>query len=211
IWLAVYRSGIHPTVAGVVLGLMTPAVAWLGDVKLAAVLTAAAARAPGEGDERFDSLRAAVFAAREGLSPLARLEHALHPWVGFVVMPLFALANAGVAVHLAALADPVAVAVALALVIGKPVGIVLFAFLAVRSGLAALPTGVDWKVMAGGGALGGIGFTMSLFVANLAFDDDSHLVAAKVGILVGSTASALLGAALLTVAGRVGQRPSPFK
>jgi NhaA family Na+:H+ antiporter len=211
IWLAVYHSGIHPTVAGVVLGLMTPAAAWLGDAKLVAVLTDAAARAPGEGDERFDALRAAGFAAREGLSPLARLEHALHPWVGFVVMPVFALANAGVAVQPGAAADPVAVAVALGLVIGKPVGIVLFAYLAVRLGIAALPTGVDWKVMAGGGALGGIGFTMSLFVAGLALDNPAHLTAAKVGILVGSTASALLGATLLVVVGRASQRPSPFK
>ncbi|MBN9521835.1 Na+/H+ antiporter NhaA [bacterium] len=202
IWLAVYRSGVHPTIAGVVLGLMTPASAWLGDKTLVEVLTEATARAPGEGHERFDTLRAVGYAAREGLSPLARLEHGLHPWVGFVIMPLFALANAGVAVQPAAVADPVAVAVALGLLIGKPVGIVLFAFVSVRAGVAALPTGVGWRVMAGGGALGGIGFTMSMFVANLAFDDPAHLDAAKVGILVGSTASAALGAALLALAGR---------
>jgi Na+:H+ antiporter, NhaA family len=190
---------------------MTPAAAWIADEKLVAVLTDAAARAPGEGHERFDTLRAVGVAAREGLSPLSRLEHLLHPWVGFVIMPLFALANAGVAVQPAALQDPVAVAVALGLVIGKPVGIVLFAYLAVRLGVAALPTGVDWKVMVGGGALGGIGFTMSLFVAGLAFENPAHLTAAKVGILVGSTASALLGAALLAVVGRRGQRSSPLR
>jgi len=211
IWLAVYKSGVHPTVAGVLLGLLTPASAWVGDKTLVEVLQDALARAPGDGDERFDTLRAVGYAAREGVSPLARLEHALHPWVGFVIMPVFALANAGVAVRLAAMADPVAVAVAAGLFLGKPVGIVLFGWLAVRAGLANLPTGVNWKLMAGGGALGGIGFTMSLFVANLAFDDDSHLVAAKVGILVGSTASALLGAALLIAAERAGQRPSPLK
>ncbi|MFO0798806.1 MAG: Na+/H+ antiporter NhaA [Gemmataceae bacterium] len=207
VWLAVYKSGVHPTIAGVVLGLMTPAAAWLGDAKLVAVLSDAAARAPGEGDERFDALRAAGFAAREGLSPLARLEHALHPWVGFVIMPLFALANAGVALNPAAVADPVAVAVALALLLGKPVGIVLFAYLAVKARLAALPTGVNWLMMLGGGALGGIGFTMSLFVAGLAFENPAHLTAAKVGVLVGSTASALLGAALLAAAGATGRRP----
>ncbi len=202
IWLAVYKSGVHPTVAGVMLGLLTPASAWIGDKTLVEVLRDALDRAPGDGDERFDTLRSVGYVAREGLSPLARLEHGLHPWVGFVIMPLFALANAGVEIRPAAVADPVAVAVALGLLVGKPVGIVLFAVAAVRVGVAALPTGVDWKVMAGGGALGGIGFTMSMFVANLAFDDPAHLDAAKVGILVGSTASAALGAALLVLTGR---------
>ncbi len=202
IWLAVYKSGVHPTVAGVMLGFLTPSGAWIGDRTLTDVLRDATAHAPGEGDERFDALRAVGYVAREGVSPLARLEHALHPWVGFVIMPLFALANAGVAVQLAAVSDPVAVAVALGLFLGKPVGIVLFSFLAVRAGLAALPTGVSWKILAGGGALGGIGFTMSMFVAGLAFDDPAHLTAAKVGILVGSTASAALGAALLAAAGQ---------
>ena len=210
IWLGVYQSGIHPTVAGVMLGLMTPAAAWIADAKLVAVLTDAAARAPGDGHERFDVLRAVGIAAREGLSPLSRLEHFLHPWVGFVVMPLFALANAGVAIQPGALQDPVALAVALGLVLGKPVGIVLFAYLAVRVGIAALPTGVNWKMMVGGGALGGIGFTMSLFVAGLAFENPDHLTASKVGIIAGSTASALLGATLLAVVGR-GQRPSPLR
>jgi NhaA family Na+:H+ antiporter len=208
IWLAVYKSGVHPTVAGVMLGLLTPASAWVGDKTLVEVLGDAVARAPGEGNERFDTLRAVGYVAREGLSPLARLEHALHPWVGFAIMPLFALANAGVAVQFAAVTDPVAVAVALGLLVGKPVGIVLFSFLAVRAGLAALPTGVDWKVMAGGGALGGIGFTMSLFVAGLAFDDPAHLIAAKVGILVGSTASAVLGVVLLIAIGPTAVTPS---
>lgn len=206
IWLAVYKSGVHPTVAGVMLGLMTPASAWIGDKTLVEVLREALDRAPGDGDERFDTLRAVGYVAREGLSPLARLEHALHPWVGFVIMPVFALANAGVAIQPAAVIDPVAVAVATGLLIGKPVGIVLFAFVAVRAGVAALPTGVDWKIMLGGGALGGIGFTMSLFVAGLAFENPAHLDAAKVGILVGSTASAAIGAAFLAVAGRQSRR-----
>jgi NhaA family Na+:H+ antiporter len=197
VWLAVYKSGVHPTVAGVVLGLMTPASAWVGDKTLVEVLRDALARAPGDGDERFDTLRAVGYVAKEGLSPLSRLEHGLHPWVGFVIMPLFALANAGVAIRPAAVADPVAVAVALGLFVGKPVGIVLFAYLAVKARLATLPSGVGWWMMLGGGALGGIGFTMSLFVAGLAFDDPAHLTAAKVGILVGSTASAVLGAVLL--------------
>ncbi|HEX4612015.1 MAG TPA: Na+/H+ antiporter NhaA [Urbifossiella sp.] len=208
IWLAVYRSGIHPTVAGVVLGLMTPTAVGIGDAALADVLRDATVRAPGEGHGRLDTLRAVGYVAREGVSPLSRIEYALHPWVGFVIMPVFALANAGVAIQPAAVADPVAVAVALGLVVGKPVGIVLFAFVAVRSGLAVLPTGVGWMLLAGGGALGGIGFTMSLFVAGLAFDDAAHLTAAKVGILAGSTASAVLGATLLFAAGQgeVGRR-----
>ncbi|QDU20839.1 Na+/H+ antiporter NhaA [Urbifossiella limnaea] len=202
IWLAVYKSGVHPTVAGVLLGLLTPASAWVGDKTLTDVLRDALVRAPGDGDERFDALRSVGYVAREGLSPLSRLEHALHPWVGFVIMPLFALVNAGVALRPGAVLDPVALAVVAGLVVGKPVGVVAFAWLAVRAGVAQLPAGVNWLMMGGGGALAGIGFTMSLFVAGLAFDDPAHLTAAKVGILAGSTASAVLGAVVLMIAGR---------
>jgi NhaA family Na+:H+ antiporter len=135
-------------------------------------------------------------AAREAASPLERLENALHPWVAFVIMPVFALANAGVVISLAQVTDSVAVAVALGLVIGKPVGIVLFSWLAVKIGIATLPAGVNWKAMIGAGCLAGIGFTMSLFVAGLALDGEL-LSAGKLGTLAGSVASAVLGCVIL--------------
>lgn len=200
IWLAVYKSGVHPTVAGVMLGLMTPSSAWIGDATLLEVLEEAIRRAPGEGPERFHTLSTVQFTAREGVSPLVRLETGLHPWVGFVIMPLFALANAGVQIKPAALADPIALAVALGLFLGKPAGIVLVSWLAVRARVAKLPTGVNWWMMVGAGALGGIGFTMSLFIAGLGLDAE-HLPAGKVGTLIGSAASAVAGATILLVVG----------
>ncbi|HVK13170.1 MAG TPA: Na+/H+ antiporter NhaA, partial [Gemmataceae bacterium] len=135
VWFAVYKSGVHATVAGVLLGLLTPASAWVGDKPLAEVVGDVWRRLRGEGPEldRPTDLHRLAFAAREGLSPLERLETGLHPWVAFGIMPLFALANAGVTVGGGGVADPVAVAVAAGLVVGKPVGILLFTWVAVRA------------------------------------------------------------------------------
>ena len=134
--------------------------------------------------------------ARETVSPVEYLEGALHPWVGFVIMPLFALANAGVPFELSDFGDPIGRAVAAGLVIGKPVGIVALSFIAVRIGLARLPDGVSWSVLAGGGFLAGIGFTMALFIASLALEGDP-LDAAKVGVLGASAVAAAIGMAIL--------------
>jgi NhaA family Na+:H+ antiporter len=197
VWLAVLRSGVHPTIAGVLLGLMTPARAWVGPAVLRDAVADVLKRATdGDREVEADDFRRLEFAARESVAPLDRLMHVLHPWVGFVVMPLFALANAGVEVRPARLTDPIALAVALGLVLGKPVGIVGFSFLAVRLGLAQLPTGVTWRALAGAGCLGGIGFTMSLFIAGLGLGLE-YLDAGKVGILTGSLVSAILGSVVL--------------
>ena len=142
---------------------------------------------------RFASLR---ITAQETVSPLDRLETALHPWVAFGIMPLFALANAGVRIELSAVSDPVAIAVATALVIGKPLGIVALSWLAVQAGLARLPSGVNWKTLLGAGCLAGIGFTMSLFIAGLGLEGE-QLRAGKIGTLLGSALSAILGLAIL--------------
>jgi NhaA family Na+:H+ antiporter len=200
IWLAVLKSGIHPTIAGVLLGLLTPASAWVGHATLRDAVADVLMRVSEDNDYEAEDadFRRLEFAARESLSPLHRLEYVLHPWVGFVIMPLFALANAGVAVRVGAVADPVAVAVAAGLILGKPVGIFGFSFLAVKCGLAALPRGVNWKMLGAAGCLGGIGFTMSLFIAGLALPDD-HLDAGKVGIMIGSVLSAVLGSGLLVL------------
>ena len=144
-------------------------------------------------------------AARGSISPLERFETACTRWVGFAIMPLFALANAGVRFEPADLADPVAVAVMLGLVIGKPIGILLFSWLAVKTGLARLPIGVTWAAVAGGGFSAGIGFTMAIFIAGLALQG-AMLGAAKVGILAGSVVSAAIG---MSPDGRVPAENSP--
>jgi NhaA family Na+:H+ antiporter len=134
-------------------------------------------------------------------TPLQRLEHALHPWVAFGIMPLFALANAGVSVAApeggSLLSQRVTMGVILGLVLGKQVGVTLFTWLAVRVGLAALPEGVRWQHVYGASWLAGIGFTMSLFIAGLAFDQPALMDQAKVGILLASVVAGGVGWLLL--------------
>ncbi|QEH35274.1 Na(+)/H(+) antiporter NhaA [Aquisphaera giovannonii] len=189
IWLGFLKSGVHPTVAGVLLGLLTPTRPPTGRGLVLDVIHDLNGRLRG-------IRRGTPEETPELASPAERLEHALHPWVAFAIMPLFALANAGVRVEAQALATPIALAVAAGLVLGKPIGIVLFSALSVRMGWARLPDGVDWRAMIGAGCLGGIGFTMSLFIAGLALDGPL-LDEAKIGVLVGSAASAILGCLLL--------------
>jgi NhaA family Na+:H+ antiporter len=195
IWLAMFHSGIHPTIAGVVLGLMTPAGPWVAKKSLVDTLLEAVDRLDGQID-RSRVVSDLTATAREALSPLERLEAALHPWVAFAIMPVFALANAGVALQPAAASHAVAPAVAAGLVLGKPLGILLFSWLAIRLGAAQLPAGVTWSSLLGAGCLAGIGFTMSLFIAGLALEG-VLLDAGKIGILAGSCVSAGLGLALL--------------
>jgi NhaA family Na+:H+ antiporter len=200
VWLMFHHSGVHATIAGVILGLLTPAHSWVSESVFSESVRRFGHFLHGEGwpthGERHLALRHLEWVAREAVPPLERLEAALHPWVSFGIMPLFALANAGVVFQLADFGNPVAVAVMLALVIGKPVGILVLSWLALRLGLARLPEGVGWRALAGGGILSGIGFTMALFIADLAIDG-SLLAAAKVGILGGSLLAALLGMTLL--------------
>lgn len=194
-WLAMYYSGIHPSVAGVVLGLLTPGRAWIARDSLATFLLDTVDRLDGHID-RPQMVGKLTETARETLSPLERLETALHAWVAFAIMPLFALANAGVVLQPAAARHGVAWAVAAGLVLGKPLGILAFSWLAIRCGASQLPTGASWRALFGVGCLGGIGFTMSLFIAGLAFED-KLLDSAKIGTLAGSTISALAGYFLL--------------
>jgi NhaA family Na+:H+ antiporter len=200
IWLAVDASGIHPTITGVILGLMTPARRWVSDERLYAILgrvVAYPAGNHGSGDTKDrQTLQVAEIAARETLSPVERLEIALHPWVGFVIMPLFAFANAGLPLSLGDLGNSVTVAVFVAFALGKPIGVLTFSWLAVRSGIAIRPPDLSWRLLAGGGLLAGIGFTMALFIANLAFSK-SLIDSAKLGIFLASVFSAVAGLALL--------------
>ncbi|WP_375203615.1 Na+/H+ antiporter NhaA [Hyphococcus sp.] len=136
-------------------------------------------------------------------SPLKTLEHGLHPWVIFLVLPLFAFANAGLSLAnftTSALFSPITLGVALGLFIGKPLGVLAASFAAVRLGWAKLPDGADWLHMAGLAAFTGIGFTMSLFVGGLAFSDADALNNVRLGVLVGSLASGLAGCALIFAA-----------
>jgi len=198
VWLGFHESGIHATIAGVVLGLMTPAESWLQTSQLRRVMGRVDDYLHGEQDPAEG--RALAFkmetAAREVLSPLERFENRLHPWQSFLIVPLFALVNAGVAFQLSDLVDPVAVSVMVGLAVGKPFGIFVFSWLAVRLGVAALPEGVTWPILFAGGCLAGIGFTMALFIAGLALEGP-HLDAAKVGILAGSALAGVLGMILL--------------
>jgi NhaA family Na+:H+ antiporter len=203
VWFEVHASGIHATIAGVILGFLTPSRAWISERRLGRIIDATIDFMQGAdwrfSQRRYAALRRMELAARSSISPLRRFEAGLHPWVAFVIMPIFALANAGVRIDASALVDPVAVAVALGLLIGKPAGIVLFSWLAVQAGIAKLPAGVGWAAVWGGGILAGIGFTMAIFIASLAMED-VLLSAAKVGILGGSLASAVLGIIVLTAA-----------
>jgi NhaA family Na+:H+ antiporter len=202
IWLCTLKSGVHPTVAGALLGLLTPASAWLGRATLLEVVQGAVERlrttdpARGPDADRRAAAEDLAFAATESVSPLERLESGLHPWVSFGIMPLFALANAGVTVSLAGVTQPVATAVAVGLVVGKPLGIVLASALVVLAGLAKRPDATSWSALVGAGCLGGIGFTMALFIASLSLGGP-ELEAAKSGILAGSAVSLCLGLGLL--------------
>jgi len=200
IWLLVDASGIHATITGVIIGLMTPARRWVSDERLYAILSQVIAHPAddqGSGDTRDrQTLLAAEIAARETLSPVERLEMALHPWVGFVIMPLFAFANAGLPLSFAELDATVSAAVFFGFVLGKPIGVLTFSWLATRSGIATRPPDLSWRLLAGGALLAGIGFTMALFIANLAFGPNL-IDSAKLGILLASACSALAGIALL--------------
>jgi NhaA family Na+:H+ antiporter len=171
LWLGLAHSGVHPTMAGVALGLLTP---------------------PQRGFGEADA---------DARSPSERLQTALHPWVAFGVMPIFAFANAGVALDWSS-ADPrIAGGIIAGLVVGKPLGVVLGAWLAVRARLARLPDGIGWREVAIVGLVAGVGFTVALFIATLALADPVQLASAKLGILIGSCGA--IGLAI--AAGRIGR------
>ena len=192
LWYAMFRSGVHATIAGVIMGLLTPAGALLapGEVGPIDVVSLDA-----------EGLRSAKFRMNESVSVAARLERNLHPITGFVIIPLFALANAGIEISgdslRNALGSGVTIGVVFGLVVGKVVGVSLFTIGAVRLGISALPSGATVRHIVGVSAIAGIGFTVSLFVTGLAFDDLVLQDEAKVGILAGSAIAALVGVVIL--------------
>jgi NhaA family Na+:H+ antiporter len=204
VWLAVHESGIHATIAGVVLGLLTPTRPFerrelIDEAELLDVSTVAQARQTAD-------------MARGSVSVVEWLEHRLHPWSSFLIVPLFALANAGVPITADALSaawsSSITHGVVVGLVVGKLVGVTAFTWLAVRLRIGALPDGVGWRQFVGIGAVAGIGFTVSLFVTGLAFDDAPALQdEAKIGILAASTVAGILGALILRRASSHADRP----
>ncbi|MGH7585444.1 MAG: Na+/H+ antiporter NhaA [Gemmatimonadales bacterium] len=215
LWFAVLKSGIHATIAGVLLATTIPARCAIDDRAFARrardlVNEFEAAEPPGRpdvpGPAQVGILQALASAAEAASSPLQRIQHHLHGIVAFLIMPLFALANAGVAIGAGGLADrlagPVSLGIVLGLLVGKPVGIVLFSWIAMRTGFAVQPTGVTWRHFLGVGLLGGIGFTMALFIADLAFAGTALHDEAKVGVFAGSLLAGVAGALVLRRAGR---------
>ncbi len=168
-WVAVLKSGVHATLAGVIVAFFIPLKA---------------------EDE-------------DGQAPLLHLEHKLAPWVAFFIMPVFAFANAGVHLGGITLSDflaPLPLGIALGLFVGKQIGVFGFTWAATKSGLCRLPEGINWAHVYGVAALAGIGFNMSLFIGTLAFEDPEHAKAVRIGVLTGSTFSAILGYILLRMA-----------
>jgi len=214
LWAAMLSSGVHATLTGVLLALTLPARARIDTGRFLRICAEALrqfrAAGPSREDEPTNEGHHAALAALEDASeavqtPLQRLERLLHGWVVFAIMPLFALANAGVRLEGAAgFGKPAAVGVLLGLVVGKPLGILLLSWAAVRLGIADLPKGVAWTHLAGAGMLAGIGFTMSLFVAGLAFGATPLLDQAKLGILGASAFSGVAGGITLRRALRPG-------
>ena len=196
IWWCMFRSGIHATLAGVVLGLLAPARPLLAPSQSDRVL----ARLSADTAITIDEVREASFALRESVPVAERIEAALHPWSSYVIVPLFALANAGVTLSWDRVSDaatsPITLGTVVGLVVGKPLGIVLAVAIAVWLGWARLPEGLDWRLVGGLGAVAGIGFTVSLFVSGLAFDDPLRQSQATLGVLTASVSAAAVGALL---------------
>ena len=212
VWFCFLNSGIHATIAGVLVAFTIPTRARLEPLHYVELAKErldriVEAHVPGAHVLEDDQQQSAAYELRRHsryvAAPLQRMEHALHPVTTFVVLPLFAFANAGVRFAGGELAlvdtllDPIALGIFLGLLVGKPVGISLMTWAAVRLKVAGLPDGVSWRHIMGGGIVAGIGFTMSLFVANLAFTDQALVEQAKLAVLVTSTVAGLLGYAVL--------------
>ena len=206
LWVAFLKSGVHATIAGVLLAFTIPASSRFDTKKFSDKVKEFIKHFDSTGDhwknvlnnaERQNDVMAIESSCQKALTPLQRFEHGLHPWVSFLIIPIFALANAGVTLSglniFEALFSKISLGIILGLFIGKQIGIFGFSFLAVKLKLASLPQGVNWKNLYGAGILAGIGFTMSLFIASLAFNDPELLDLSKIGVLTGSVFSGILG------------------
>ncbi len=198
VWLATLESGIHATIAGVALGVITPATA----------LRRRSTSLEIEPATPVDEVRALVFDVRETLPVTDRLQAVLHPFSSFLILPLFALANAGIEISSDGVSDaatsPVTIGVVVGLVAGKTIGVAAATWVATAIGVGTLPDGVTWRDIFGVGALAGIGFTVAIFIAGLAYTDSGAIEEAKLGILVASVLAAVIGALVLRRSDRPG-------
>jgi NhaA family Na+:H+ antiporter len=197
VWLAMLESGVHATIAGVALGLLAPARPFLPEVdadRIAGELSA-------DREVTAAEVRSISFRLRESIPVTEHLENLLHPWTSYLIVPLFALANAGVQVSATSLRDaataPVTLGVVVGLVVGKLVGVAGAIALVVRFGGGRLPAGITARHVVGMAAIAGIGFTVSIFVAGLAFERPELSDQAKIGVLVATVVAAALGATIL--------------
>ena len=211
LWIAVLKSGIHATVAGIMIAIAIPGRAKNSVEECVSsnesILNRLKDNSKTDPDDpkKGKKLANAVFTIEDNcthaVSPLLRLEHSLHSWVAYFVIPLFAFANAGIFLNSSLLGDignPIALGVLFGMVLGKPVGITLFSWVATKFNLASLPEGVSWKHIIGVGFLGGIGFTMAIFIDNLAFATDPYNIEiAKFAILLGSLLAGIIGYVIL--------------
>jgi NhaA family Na+:H+ antiporter len=209
IWIAAYQSGVHATIAGVAMGLLMPVFAKRGPgaageeaSRIAGAIRQSSGR-HGVDIARWNRLRTL---GNESVPMLERFEHALHPWSSFVILPIFALSSAGIVIRAdtlsAAANSTVSIGVVVGLIGGNIIGIPVGAVIATRLGLARLPDQVTWPHVVGAAAFAGIGFTVSIFVATLAFDDQELVDQAKLGILVASIGAGIIGALILRLVGR---------
>ena len=219
LWYCVYMSGVHATIAGVLLAFTIPSgsrvniksfLPWSGD-KVREACSAYQPETPVIAQGGYiETVQDLSRVARQVVPPATRLEHRLYPWVYFGILPLFALTNADVSflgVDVGAmLSSPVLYGVLLGLLVGKPLGIMLFSMAVVKSKLASLPENVNWFHMLGASILGGVGFTMAIFVANLAFPDEGLVATAKLGILAASLLAGVLGFVLLLLQAEAAQK-----
>jgi NhaA family Na+:H+ antiporter len=219
LWYAFLKSGIHATIAGVLLAFTVPAVNNIGPGLFLKRMNYYLKRFkdidpesnPKLTQEQIEALQAMEISCHRLESPLQRMEHAIHPWVSFIIIPLFALSNAGVTFKAGAgdiFSSSLGWGIILGLVIGKFTGVFGFTWFAVKLGWARLPENVSFRHLAGAGFLGGIGFTMSLFITYLAFEDPLFIANAKTAIIIASAISALLGIIILLSTPRLNE-PEP--
>ena len=217
LWLAFLLSGVHATIAGVLGAFAIPARTLIDEADFTNTLkkyTARFEKAPANKvslvtPEQLHIIQAIKLTSEDAETPLQRIEHALHPWVSFLIVPLFAFANAGIelSANLFTSLSPVTTGIVLGLVLGKFIGISGFSFLLVKAKVAELPAGFTWHHIIGVSIVAGMGFTMSLFISSLAFGENGMLVHAKLGVIVASVLAAAIGYAYLYVLGKRSSSP----
>jgi len=212
LWFTILMSGIHATISGILLAMFIPAKGkYDTDIflnKVNKILHNFKCEEQSCGytillnRDHLDSIHSLELACHDVETPLQRMEHNLHPWVAFLVLPLFALANTGVNIYeiplITALLHPITLGIAAGLIIGKPLGITLASYIAIKSGIAVMPEEVRWPHIIGASMLGGIGFTMSLFISSLSFSSSLYHDFSRLGILSGSLIAAILGILFLS-------------